>query len=188
MAKINDSLDERSWSMHASFVVSLAIIALAGCTKAPVPPIPPPPGIPTTIIPQPETGQISLMMNPPLDFGQAKIELVAVGDGRPSMMQITSYDPDSGPGEGANLLIHGRTTATNVKELAGQKIECSLFLRTDTPQSVARSTNEHPVSLTVHEINVENSTLQATLSQSQLASADHQRIPMNGGRIVAVFD
>lgn len=134
-----------------------------------------------------ETGNISLLMSPPIEFDRAIVEVISVGDGRPSVIQITTYDPASGPKAGASLMLHGTTTATSADALANQTVPCSLFLQ---PASglMARSPEGTSVTVSFTTVDREAGTISGTIGGATLEAADG-KTPMSitSGTIKAVI-
>ena len=70
----------------------------------------------------PETGHIALEMNPPVEFKKADLELISIGDGRPNVVQIVTYDPRATARGFPSLMLQGTTTATSASALAGETV------------------------------------------------------------------
>ena len=76
----------------------------------------------------PESGEITLNLKPdPVTISNVDIELISIGDGRPNVVQITTYDPQSPSRSYPALLLHGITNTSTTSTLAGEKVRCDVY-------------------------------------------------------------
>jgi hypothetical protein len=134
----------------------------------------------------PETGSIKLEMVPPAEAGQADLEMITIGDGRPNVIQIVTYDPSQAPREFPAILLHGTTTANSAAELANQTIECDLYLQATASGPIAMTSPGGSVAVAFGSLVVEDNALPASIGQATLVGSDFQSIDVRGGELVAV--
>lgn len=135
----------------------------------------------------PESGHVSLTTSPPVEIKKASIEVISVGDGRPSVVQVTTYDPAAGVVGGAKLILHGTTSATSVNQLASQSVKCSLFLRTESAGVISRTPEGNPVEVSFRTVNSEEGTISGTIAAATLIGSDDSKVSISGGDLLAVI-
>ncbi|TWT92727.1 hypothetical protein [Stieleria varia] len=133
----------------------------------------------------PATGSIELTTTPALTWETANIELISIGDGRPSMLQIASYDTTKDP-SGQSILIHAPTTATSLSTLVDQPLPCSVFLRAQASGPVACTTPGQPILVTLGAINADDNTVSVQIDRGSLMGSDGKTIAIGGGKAIAV--
>ncbi len=133
----------------------------------------------------PSTGSLTLEMTPPIKTNDAKIELISVGDGRPNVIQVLTYAPESTTAY-PRALLHGTTTAASVAMLAGQQIKCDLFIQTSASDPMIASISGSPVAVDFSTYDLQAGTIKASISSSNLIRADNQPVSLSGGDLTAV--
>ncbi len=136
----------------------------------------------------PATGAVTLRTTPamPPTTG-ATLELISIGDGRPSVLQVTSYDPGNSTKTYPSILLHGTTAVGSVESLAGTKIQCDMYLRVSRTMPIAITANGKPATVTFSGINAEEKTITATIEPVELIGSDGKSIQVLGGDLVAVI-
>jgi hypothetical protein len=136
----------------------------------------------------PETGNVRLSMSPEVpEAKSASIELITVGDGRPSVVQILTYDPDSRVKSYPAILISGPTEATSLAMLSGQQIECDLYLQASSGAPILMTRPGESVTVTFATVDAVNQTVTASINSVQLDSSDGQATRINDGELIAVI-
>jgi hypothetical protein len=135
----------------------------------------------------PESGSIVLEMTPVVEIKQADVELISIGDGRPNVVQIVSYDPSTTSRSFPCVLLHGTTTAKSASALAGETITCDMYFQASPTAAVAMTKPGGSVSVQFGAVNVEDNALSATLLQAELVGSDDKPVQIRGGEIVAVI-
>ena len=134
----------------------------------------------------PERGSIKLRSTPAIETGQADVELISIGDGRPSVVRIISYDPDASSPSYPAVLLQGTTAATSASALAGQTVDCDMYVQSTSGATVAMTRPGKSVAVTFGSLNVEDNALSASLGITDLLMSDDQSLSVGGGEIVAV--
>ena len=135
----------------------------------------------------PESGHVKLTMSPPLEIDSAYIELITVGDGRPSVVQVTTYDVSKGPGAEPSLMLHGTTQATNFSGLANATVKCSLFLQAAVSGPTSRSPAGSTVDITFNAVNSTEGTVSGQIGNAELIASDDSKVSIASGSLLAVM-
>ena len=133
----------------------------------------------------PETGSVRLEMNPPLQIDQAEIEVISIGDGRPNVVQISTYDTARKKTFPA-LLLHGTTSATNASALARSSIDCDMYVQAASRDPIAMTKPGGSVKLTFESLNVKDNAIPATLAMAELIDSDGNPVLVQGGALLMV--
>ncbi len=134
----------------------------------------------------PESGSITLEMTPAAKARQADVEVISIGDGRPNVVQIVTYDPSAGTRTFPAVLLHGTTSATSVSALAGETVNCDLYFQASPTAPIAMTKPGGSVAVTFGSLNVDDNALPATLGSAELIGSDDKPLQIRGGEIVAV--
>ena len=134
----------------------------------------------------PETGSITLQTTPATEASQADLELISVGDGRPSVVRIVSYDPSNTTRAYPAIMLQGTTNATSAAGLANQTVKFDMYLQASPSGPVAMTKPGESVTVTFRTMMVEDNALPATLSSAKLLGSDFRPVDIRGGEIVAV--
>lgn len=78
----------------------------------------------------PASGRAEIGLPSPVESGSGYVRLYVIGDGRPSVVQFTSYDPDAGPHTFPALLVRATTDAASPQTLHGKTLDADVFLQT----------------------------------------------------------
>lgn len=135
----------------------------------------------------PERGSIALQTNPPVEIKKADIELISIGDGRPNVVQIVSYNPSTTTRTYPSVLLHGTTTATSAAALAGETVMCDMYYQASATAPAAMTKPGGYVSVEFGAVNAEDHALPATLREVELVGSDDKTVQIRGGAIVAVI-
>jgi hypothetical protein len=135
----------------------------------------------------PETGSITLEMSKPVEeLKRADFELIVIGDGRPNVVQILTYDPASSTRSYPCLLLHGTTRATSAAGLSSETVACDMYFQASPSAPIVMTKPGGSVPVTFGSLSVEENTFSASLGAAELVSADNSPISIRGGDLVAV--
>lgn len=134
----------------------------------------------------PESGNVKLEMTPAAEVGQADLELISIGDGRPNVVQILTYDASSTTRTFPSVMLHGTTTATSASALAGETVNCDMYLQTSPTAPIAMTKPGGSIAVTFGSLNVDDNALSATLGVAELIGSDDKPVQIRGGEIIAV--
>ncbi|MCP4885022.1 MAG: hypothetical protein GY904_00185 [Planctomycetaceae bacterium] len=135
----------------------------------------------------PENGNIQLKTNPPTEPSkQADLELIVIGDGRPNVVQIMTYDPSTSSRSYPAILLHGTTDTSTISALAGKTIQCDIYLSSAASAPIAMTKPGNSVSVTFGPLVPEDNAIRGTLGMASLIGSDDQAITILGGEILAV--
>jgi len=136
----------------------------------------------------PESGSITLDRTPqPVTISQADITLISVGDGRPNVVQITSYNPSSASRSYPALLLHGITNLSTASSLEGEKIACDLYLQESETSPITMTEPGHAIVVDFQQYNSVENTLTANLGMISLRGSDDSVLEISGGKVLAVI-
>lgn len=135
----------------------------------------------------PATGSITLDMSKPVEeIKRAEVEVIVIGDGRPNVVQIVTYDPESEKRAYPCVLLHGTTSATSASGLSGETVACDMYFQPTVAGPIVMTKPGTSVSVTFRSINSEDNTLAGTLGGGELISSDNSPINVRSGDLVAV--
>ena len=136
----------------------------------------------------PPTGSITLEMSKPAEeLKRADFELIVIGDGRPNVVQILTYDTASSTRAYPCMLLHGTTSATSAAGLSSETVACDMYFQSSPTGPVVMTKPGSSVPVTFRTPSVEDNTLSATLGAAELVSSDNSSISIRGGELVAVI-
>ena len=135
----------------------------------------------------PETGKATLQISPPLQISNANIDVTSVGDGRSNIVQIANYDIGAEPTSFPSFLIQGNTKAGDAASLAGETIDCQLYMRASTSAPYVMTEPGQSAKVTFKAYDPTNKTVAASIERVGLITSENERISMDGGSIVAVI-
>lgn len=136
----------------------------------------------------PETGEVTLEMASPIEpTRRASVELISFPDGRPSLVQIITYDLE-GPTDTnyPKVLIQGPTDATDLPSLSGQSIECDLYVTLSGTGNMVMTEGDQPVKLSFATFNSQENTIAAKLGGVPMTNVEGETVNLRGGRVIAV--
>jgi hypothetical protein len=140
----------------------------------------------------PESGHVALDMDSPgqqtpVELKQADLELISIGDARPNVLQIVTYDPSASTRTYPSLMLQGTTTASSASALAGTTVACDMYFQATPSAPIAKTAIGHSVSVSFGSLNVDDNALPATLSAIGLVGSDDKPVQIRGGQILAVI-
>jgi hypothetical protein len=123
-------------------------------------------------------GSMELTLDQPLKTGRCYLALVRLSDGRPTVLQITSYQEptdESFP----SAMLRGETSAPAPAALAGQKVAVQMFLQARADGPVWHTLRDQPVELTL--TSADANTFAAEITAGKLVNSDtDQAIDIRG--------
>lgn len=136
----------------------------------------------------PESGSIALEMNPTAEpTKKAHIELISIGDGRPNVIQLASYEPKLSTKTFPAVLLHGPTTTGTASSLSGETVQCDMYYQASPNAPIAMTKPGSSVAVKFERMIPDDNALLATLGMVELVGSDNQTIRINGGEITAVI-
>ena len=136
----------------------------------------------------PESGSIALEMNPTVEpTKKANIELISIGDGRPNVIQLASYDPQASSRTFPAVLLHGTTTTGTASSLSGETVQCDMYYQASPNTPIAMTKPGSSVAVKFERMIPDDNALFATLGMVELVGSDDQTVRINGGEITAVI-
>jgi len=136
----------------------------------------------------PETGSANLKMTPsPVTISTLDIEVISIGDGRPNVVQIVTYDPSASSRSYPALLLHGTTETSNASGLAGEKVLCDLYYQATESSPIAMTRPGESVAVEFQQYNPEDNALTATIGTVALLGSDDRTVQIQGGDLLAVI-
>ena len=134
----------------------------------------------------PETGSVTLDMATPTEpIKRADLNLISVGDGRPNVVQILTYDPTQRTRTYPSLLIQGTTAQSSAATLAGD-VSCDVYYRATSVAPIAMTRPGRPAVVSFGPLDAEAGTIKATLGAVELIASDGKPVMIQGGSLLAV--
>ncbi|WP_250931033.1 hypothetical protein [Aporhodopirellula aestuarii] len=135
----------------------------------------------------PETGSISVRGSVPIEkTSKASLEVISIGDGRPNVVQILSYDPQQPQMTFPAVLLQGPTEATSAQTLAGKSVECDLYFQADANGPIIMNKPGGHVAVTFNQFSAEEGTITASIAGGDVISSDEQTAQFLGGELIAL--
>ena len=128
----------------------------------------------------PATGRAEIKVSPPAESKAAYARLYVIGDGRPGVVQFTSYDPDKGPNTYPALLIRANTTATSLDSLGGQTLNAQVFFQPQNGAAILSTGESGVVPITIAPIDPGKKTLNATMAAGSLIDPTGKSTAVDG--------
>lgn len=128
----------------------------------------------------PATGKAEVLLSPPVTSASAHVRLHVIGDGRPSVLQFTTYDPDKGPETFPALLIRATTDATSTQGIAGQTLQAEVYLQAASDAQVLTTAGVAQVPLVIAPLDPDAGTLNGRIDSVTLVDADGNRSVASG--------
>lgn len=136
----------------------------------------------------PESGEITLNLQPdPIVISNAEIELISIGDGRPNVVQITTYAPETSSRSYPMVLLHGTTNTATTANLAGEKVRCDFYYQQSAASPIAMTKPGEALTVVFQPSNPTNNALTATFGMISLRGSDDSMIQIHGGELLAVI-
>jgi hypothetical protein len=135
----------------------------------------------------PATGSITARGSLPIEkTGKANIEVIVIGDGRPNVVQVLSYEDDQESMSYPAVLLHGTTDANSAKSLAGSSVNCDLYMQATASGPIVMTAPGGHVAVTFNQFNSEDGTISASIAAGEVISSDETTAQFLGGELVAV--
>lgn len=135
----------------------------------------------------PESGSLSLEITPASPaINQMDLALIEIGDGRPNVVQIVSYDVRRPARNFPSVMLHGTTAASTASSLVGTTIACDVYYQASPDAPIAMTKPGGSVSVTFDAFDQDEKVINAKLGAVDLLSSDDQTISIRGGQLVAV--
>ncbi len=128
----------------------------------------------------PATGRAEVKLSPPVAMTVAYVRLYSVGDGRPGVVQFTSYDPDKGPNTFPALLVRAMTSATSLDGLAGQTLNAKVFFQAQSSGPVLSTGESGVLQATVSPLDPNVKTINASIAAGSLVDSSGKAVPFGG--------
>jgi hypothetical protein len=128
----------------------------------------------------PATGKAEVLLSPPVTTASAHVRLHVIGDGRPSVLQFTTYDPDKGPETFPALLIRATTDAQSTQGIEGQTLQADVYLQVTSDAEVLTTAGVAQVPLVVAPVDPDAGTLTGRIDSVTLVDADGNRSVASG--------
>lgn len=143
----------------------------------------------------PESGHVALELDAsqgsgasgPIELKLANIEVIAIGDGRPNVVQIVTYDPSASSRTFPSLMLHGTTTASSASALSGTTVDCDMYYQSSASDPIAKTAIGQTVAVSFGALNAEDNALPATIGAVGLVGSDDQPVRIRGGELLAVI-
>ena len=136
----------------------------------------------------PESGEVTLNIKPnPIAISNAELDLISIGDGRPNVVQITTYDPDASSRSYPALLLHGITNMSTASSLAGEKVQCDVYYQASETSPIAMTQPGEAMTVAFQQYNPTDQALTATLGMISMLGSDGSVIQIEGGDVLAVI-
>lgn len=137
---------------------------------------------------RPESGEVTLNLAPNrITISNAELDLISIGDGRPNVVQITTYDPDASSRSYPRFLLHGITNISTASNLAGEKVQCDVYYQESETSPTAMTQPGEAMTVTFQRNNSTAKVLTATLAMISLHGSDDSVIHIEGGNVLAVI-
>ena len=136
----------------------------------------------------PESGEVTLNFKPnPIAIANAELDLIRIRDGRPNVIQITTYDPETSARSYPVLLLHGITNISTTASLAGETIQCDVYYQKSETSPIAMTLPGEAMTVTFQKPNPTDRLLTASLGMISLRGSDGSTIQIEGGDVLAVI-
>ena len=136
----------------------------------------------------PETGMINLNMTPSaVAISAVDLELISIGDGRPNVVQIVTYDPSASTRSYPALLLHGTTEISSASALAGERVLCDLYYQATNSSPIAMTKPGEAIVVEFQQYKPEDNALTATVGAVALLGSDDRTVQIEGGDFLAVI-
>ena len=136
----------------------------------------------------PVSGEVILNFKTnPIKIANAEIDLIRIRDGRPNVVQITTYDPDTFIRSYPILLLHGITHISTATSLAGETIQCDVYYQERETSPIAMTLPGEAITFTFQQYNPTDQLFTASLGMISLHKSDGSTIQVDGGNALAVL-
>ena len=136
----------------------------------------------------PEAGEVTLNFKPdPIAISNAALDLISIGDGRPNVVQISTYNPNASSRSYPALLLHGTTNMSTASSLAGEKVQCDVYFQKSENSPIAMTQPGEAMTVAFQQYNPTDKALTATFGIISLRGSDGSVIQIEGGNVLGVI-
>ena len=136
----------------------------------------------------PEAGEVTLNFKPdPIAISNAALDLISIGDGRPNVVQISTYNPNASSRSYPALLLHGITNISTASSLAGEKVQCDVYFQKSENSPIAMTQPGEAMTVAFQQYNPTDKALTATLGIISMRGSDGSVIQIEGGDVLTVI-
>ena len=136
----------------------------------------------------PEAGEVTLNFKPdPIAISNAALDLISIGDGRPNVVQISTYNPNASSRSYPALLLHGITNISTASSLAGEKVQCDVYFQRSENSPIAMTQPGEAMTVAFQQYNPTDKALTATLGIISMRGSDGSVIQIEGGDVLTVI-
>ena len=136
----------------------------------------------------PEAGEVTLNFKPdPIAISNAALDLISIGDGRPNVVQISTYNPNASSRSYPALLLHGITNISTASSLAGEKVQCYVYFQKSENSPIAMTQPGEAMTVAFQQYNPTDKALTATLGIISMRGSDGSVIQIEGGDVLTVI-
>jgi len=129
------------------------------------------------------TGSFKLQVTSPLETRSANARLIVIGDGRPNVLQLRSYQ-DMAVADYPMVLVQATTSATDVSQLSGQTMSATVYISMSKHEPIWSCMDQSVASLTISSI--QDNLIKGDIRCEKLVSTQEISSPLSGS-IEAVF-
>ncbi len=136
----------------------------------------------------PEAGEVTLNFKPDsIAISNAALDLISIGDGRPNVVQISTYNPNASSRSYPALLLHGITNISTASSLAGEKVQCDVYFQKSENSPIAMTQPGEAMTVAFQQYNPTDKALTATLGIISMRGSDGSVIQIEGGDVLTVI-
>jgi len=129
------------------------------------------------------TGSFKLQVTSPIETRAASARLIIIGDGRPNVLQLRSYQ-DMAAEDYPMVLVQAPTSATDVSQLSGQTLSATVYITMSKHEPIWSCMDQSVASLTISSI--QDNVIKGDIRCEKLISTEEVSSPLSGS-IEAVF-
>ncbi len=134
----------------------------------------------------PETGSVSLQVTPAVEIKSANVQVISIGDGRPNVVQVVTYDPQASSTSFPRMMLHGTTTVTSAAALSGEEVQCDMYYQNSYSSPIAMTKPGSSVVVKFTRFDPERKVVEASLGMANLMGSDGKTVKVGGGSLVAM--
>jgi len=123
------------------------------------------------------TGAFKLKIVDPIETNEANSRLIVIGDGRPNVLQLRSYQNMS-TDKYPMILVQANTSASNLSQLSGQTLNATVYITASKYEPIWSCLDQSTASLTI--ASVQDEVIKADIRCDKLISTSEVSSPMSG--------
>lgn len=136
----------------------------------------------------PESGSVSLESSPPTSpIGQLDLRLITIGDGRPNVVQMVSYEVVRPGRSFPAIMFQGTTVTPLVSSLVGETVDCDVYYQAQADTPVAITKPGASAAISFESYSEKDNTLHASVAAFELLGSDGRTVDVQAGQLVAVI-